>query len=184
GQSFYQCPGSNPPTYCCHQQNCNCANGGDFKLPPVAQISLIKDPPKSSVILPPVTQTLTVINSQTIINNLVSVVETNAPTQLVSVILTNAAAAPTSLVLVTYTNTPVLPSLVSVTITNTPLSSTISQQSTPSSQSTNSQSSGVVNEPSGAAAPAKSGARKLGIDFIKRVVALTISALVLFVLQR
>lgn len=161
GQSFYQCPDSSPPRYCCHQQDCNCADGGNFfTLPAVAQISLIMDPPKSSTVLPPVTQVLTVISSQTIINNQISVVETNAPTQLVSV-------------------------------TYTPIPSTTSQQSTSSSQAqlTSSQSPEVdqntqtVQGTQAGVAPARSGARKFRVGCFMPVVALAIGALVLLVLR-
>lgn len=142
------------------------------------------EPPKSSIVLPPVTRTPTVINSQTVITSLISVVETNAPTQLVSVIFTNAAAVPTSLVFVTNISTPVLPSLVSVTFTNTPLP-TSSQQSTPSSQaqSASSQSPEVNQASAAGAVPAKSGARKFDIDLLMPFVALVIDALVLLVLR-
>lgn len=88
----------------------------------MSRISIILDPTKSSIVLPPVTRTLTVINTQTV---------------------KNIVATATSLVSVTDTITPGLPS-----ITNTPLpSSTTSQQSTTSSQAS---AAGVAPAKSGA----------------------------------
>lgn len=125
----------------------------------MARISIILDPTKSSIVSPPVTQTLTVIDTQTV---------------------KNIVASATSLVSVTDTITPDLPS-----ITNTPLpSSTTSQQSTTSSQaqSTRSQSLEVNQASAAGVAPAKSGARKFDIDFVMPVVT-AIGALALLVLR-
>lgn len=157
GQSFYQCPGSSPPTYCCHQQDCNCADGGNFfTLPAVAQISLIMDPLKSSTVLPPVTQVLTVISS---INNPISVVETNGPTQLVSV---------------TY---------IPIPSTTSQQSTSSSQAQLTSSQSEVDQTTQTVQATQAGVAPARSGARKFRVGCFMPVVALAIGALVLLVLR-
>lgn len=126
----------------------------------MAPISIILDPTKSSIVSPPVTQTLTVIDTQTV---------------------KNIVASATSLVSVTDTITPDRPS-----ITNTPLPSITdtSQQSTTSSkaQSTRSQSLEVNQTSAAGAAPAKSGARKFDIDIVMPVVT-AISALALLVLR-
>lgn len=158
GQSFYQCPGSSPPRYCCHQQDCNCADGGNFfTLPAMAQISLIMDPPKSSIVLPTVTSVLTVISS---INNQISVVETNAPTQLVSV---------------TYIPIPSTTSQQSTSSSQAQLTSSQSSEVDQNTQTVQGTQAGV--------APARSRARKFRVGCFMPVVALAIGALVLLVLR-
>lgn len=132
----------------------------------MASISIILDPTKSSIVSPPVTQTLTVIDTQTV---------------------KNIVASATSLVLVTDAITPDLLSITNTPLpssTNTLLPSTTSQQSTTSStaQSTRSQSLEVNQASAAGAAPAKSGARKFDIDFVMPVVT-AIGALALLVLR-
>lgn len=153
GQSFYKCPDSNPPTYCCHEEGCNCAKGAEFKLPSAAPISLIADPLKSSMVSRSVTRVPTVDDSQTITSNLVSVV--------------TVTDAPTSVLVATYT---VVPSATSQQSTSISGAQVTSSQSPQASQA-------------GGAAPKTSGARNFNVNFVVPAVALAISALVLLLLH-